>query len=63
MNHWYQDLSELAMFAAALSERHVWEAADVIRLVEKPWKWTAEYHRWVAAGRPDEMPEDEEEAS
>lgn len=58
---WYADRAELAAFAMALDDAgHFNETADVVRFIEKPWKWTAEYRRWVATNRPAGFePEDE----
>lgn len=51
---WWETHTELVAFARVLVDSQgTLEAADVIRYLEKPWKWGPEYERWVALGRPD----------
>ncbi len=51
---WYHDHAELSEVAAVLADVYAWECVeDVLRFLEKPWKWTPERNRWVALGRPD----------
>ena len=55
---WCEDHGELVAFARALAESGELDGArGAISYFEKPWKWTDEHARWVAAGRPDAVPE------
>lgn len=62
--HWYETHENLVMLATALDAAcYFGEPADVIRFFEKPWKWSDEWDRWIAAGRPSKFdPEEEPEA-
>lgn len=62
MNMDYDDIkwagrhSEVTGFAAAMiASGHFTTVSDLQYFYEKPLKWSSEYHRWVAAGRPDEF--------
>ena len=57
---WWQDHDERLSFARTLAESHLLTTvADTLYYFEKPWKWTTEHERWVQAGRPETVPEDE----
>ena len=61
--HWYEDHSELVAFARAISTSFDWDAATLLHLFENPWRWTDEYIRWVADGRPAEARDHLEEVA
>lgn len=52
---WYESPGDLAMFLSALVAGEGLDADQVIHIVEKPWKWDAEFEAWTEAGRPDEF--------
>lgn len=50
---WYLTRDELLAFATILTDAGEFpEAEDLLRFIEKPWKWTPEYEAWVRQGRP-----------
>lgn len=56
MLHWYETHDNLVMLATMLDDDGRFdETADVVRFIEKPWKWTAEWERWEAAGKPSKF--------
>lgn len=50
---WYENHGGLVAFAKALNEWGAFHSAgQAIYFFEKPWKWEAAHHVYVAAGRP-----------
>jgi hypothetical protein len=59
---WYETHENLVMLATMLDDDGRFaETADVVRYLEKPWKWTDEWERWEAAGKPATFNFDEPE--
>jgi hypothetical protein len=55
---WFEDSAEVIAFARILVDAEgTWSAVDVLRYLEKPWKWTVEHDRWIAMGRPFDIEE------
>lgn len=56
---WYEITDELFAFAEALYEGGAFRDEDgdhrtnLFYMLRKPWKWTDEHTKWIAAGRPD----------
>lgn len=51
---WANDQSEiLAVGKTLVAAGHFTTAADMLAYLEKPWRWSAERHAWIKAGRPD----------
>jgi len=50
---WWASHAELFEVGSMLAELLTWSEEDVLRFVEKPWKWGDERGRWIALGRPD----------
>lgn len=50
---WYETHENMVALATALDDNgYFCETKDVVRYLEKPWKWTPEWERWTKAGRP-----------
>lgn len=50
---WYEDRSEVVSFGRVYHELEGFgDVSDIFYYFEKPHKWTHEYERWVALGRP-----------
>lgn len=45
MTNWYENSGNIAALIRWLRERGEIDFDNAIYLVEKPWKWTDEYHR------------------
>lgn len=61
---WFEVREELVALAQVLDDSGFFDTTrDVVYFLEKPWKWSPEYERWVRAGRPAELDpfEDDEE--
>lgn len=59
---WYETHENLVMLATMLDDDGRFDVpADVVRFLEKPWKWTEEWERWEAAGKPAKFSFDEPE--
>jgi hypothetical protein len=50
---WYENLAEVHAFAAALVAAGEMDVKDLLAMLDRPWRWTPEYERWVAKGRPE----------
>ena len=62
IKEWYETHENLVMLATMLDDDGRFaETADVVRFLEKPWKWTPEWERWEAAGKPAKFDFDEPE--
>jgi hypothetical protein len=63
---WYDDPEEVLRLAHALSAAGLIQTVDeVLYMIEKPWKWTAEYNRFIHTGTvevPEESESDDGEA-
>lgn len=49
---WYDDRGELLPFLRSLVADG-FEADELLRVLEKPWNWTAEYEEWKAEQTPE----------
>ncbi len=60
-NKWYEDratLTEFVLLWRALGGFGPVECSegnidDVMYFIEKPWKWTPEYEKWISLGAPN----------
>lgn len=57
MNEWFNNYAELSFLAHAMHDAGC-STIEIIRMLEKPWKWEREY-RWAQchAGSIEGMPE------
>jgi hypothetical protein len=47
---WYADGERVAAFARHMVEDEGMEMSNLLYMLEKPWKWTAEYESWNERG-------------
>lgn len=50
---WWSSHGELYEVGSMLATVFAWGSDDVLRFMEKPWKWSDEREQWISLGRPD----------